>query len=63
MEKNNYMEQENNSIMILQSEESEWDCYLFGSDNFIFKPTKGNHPNFFWRFMQKICFGNKWIKN
>lgn len=47
-------------------EDSEWECYLFGSkhkkDGIIWNPKKGNVPNFFWRFMQRILFGNKWVK-
>lgn len=46
-------------------EDSEWSCCLFGakSDGGIFwRPKKGNEPNWFWRWMQYICFGNKWVK-
>ena len=45
-------------------EYSEWECYLFGSVSGIrFKPRKGDYPNAFWRFMQYICFGNRWVKD
>ena len=43
----------------------EWQCYLFGSQEcggLVFHPIDGKHPNFFWRFMQYICFGNKWVR-
>jgi hypothetical protein len=45
---------------------SEWKCYLFGGDEFnsiSWRPLKGQHPNWFWRKMQYICFGNKWVKD
>lgn len=45
-------------------ERSDWECHLFGCGNFIvLNPEVGKVPNRFWRFMQYLCFGNKWIKN
>lgn len=45
---------------------SEWKCYLFGASNntmgMVYRPLEGNEPNFFWRWMQYICFGNRWVK-
>ena len=42
---------------------SKWTCQLFGSDSDIeWTPQKGKEPNWFWRTMQYLCFGNKWIK-
>ena len=42
----------------------KWICNLFGSigdeDGIKWTPVKA--PNRFWRFMQFICFGNKWRK-
>ncbi len=51
-----------------QPELSSWKCYLFGNtptaDNgIIWIPRKNHEPNFFWRWMQWICFGNLWIKD
>jgi len=57
-------------------EQSGWKCYMFGSkppkDNgpitiswtglFIYTPTKGNVPNFFVRWMMKVCLGCTWVK-
>lgn len=45
-------------------EYSEWKCELFGlgPDGIVFRPLKGKEPNFFWRRMQYIIFGNNWIK-
>ena len=58
---------ENIQIFDLTSlEYSDWVCYLFGShngfDGIIWTPKKGKEPNRFWRIMQYLCFGNKWIK-
>ena len=44
---------------------SNWKCYLFGStpgSGMMWQPYKGQEPNWFWRWMQYICFGNRWIK-
>ena len=44
-------------------EPSEWHCELFGTgpEGIVLRPTKGREPNFFWRWMQFIFFGNKWV--
>ncbi len=40
-----------------------WECQLFGAgDNIVLVPQAGKEPNWFWRWMQYFCFGNKWIK-
>ena len=47
-------------------EPSEWKCYLFGSKSsqgIVFVPRKGQEPNWFWRKMQFLILGNKWVKN
>jgi len=43
---------------------SEWTCYLFGAKNegITWQPSEGNVPNWFWRTMQYLVFGNRWIK-
>ena len=43
---------------------SDWTCYLFGSngDGVAWKPADGKVPNWFWRKMQYLFFGNKWVK-
>ena len=44
-------------------EYSDWECHLFGMHTgIIVRPIKGNVPNFFWRWMQYLIFGNKWRK-
>jgi hypothetical protein len=44
---------------------SEWRCYLFGSEQtgISWIPSEGEVPNWFWRKMQYLCFGNRWVKN
>lgn len=47
-------------------EPSEWKCYLNGygtPSHTVFIPVKGNHPNWFHRLMQELCFGFKWEKD
>jgi hypothetical protein len=45
---------------------SDWKCYLFGGKEstvcMIWQPEKGNEPNWFWRKMQYLFFGNRWVK-
>ena len=44
---------------------SEWTCGLFGAlpdEGIAWTPLKGKEPNWFWRWMQFICFGNRWVK-
>jgi hypothetical protein len=48
------------------TEHSDWTCYLFGSKgnngSIAWTPAKGDEPNWFWRKMQYLCFGNLWVK-
>lgn len=43
---------------------SEWKCYLFGGDEngIVWQPLKGKEPNWFWRWVQYMLFGNRWVK-
>ena len=45
-------------------EYSNWECELFGFSQagITFKPLKGQEPNWFWRLMQYLLVGNKWIR-
>ena len=47
-------------------EPSEWKCYLFGNtptgQGPIYKPAKGQEPNWFVRWMMKICLACTWVK-
>jgi len=45
---------------------SGWKCLLFGAkdDNgIVYRPKKGQVPNFFVRFMTGLCLGCKWEKD
>lgn len=44
---------------------SNWECCLFGgsfNDGIHWVPIKGKVPNWFWRLMQYLILGNKWVK-
>lgn len=43
-------------------EPSGWRCELFGlgANGMVLMPAKGQVPNFFWRWMQYLAFGNRW---
>lgn len=42
---------------------SEWECELFGMKGQITVcPNEDQVPNWFWRTMQYLVFGNKWTK-
>lgn len=45
---------------------SEWYCYLFGNKpgdfGLVWRPLAGKEPNWFWRKMQYVFFGNLWVK-
>lgn len=44
-------------------EPSEWQCRLLGgAQPVLFIPAKGDEPNAFHRFMQRLCFGIIWEK-
>jgi hypothetical protein len=42
---------------------SDWACHLFGSDGYgiTYRPRAGAVPNRFWRWMQFLCFGHRWV--
>jgi hypothetical protein len=42
---------------------SDWDCYLLGGPKgIVLRPAEGHVPNAFHRFMQRVCFGFRWVK-
>jgi hypothetical protein len=51
-------------ILSNHQEQSEWTCHLFGSngEGITWIPSKGKVPNWFWRKMQYLFFGNKWVR-
>jgi len=48
-------------------EQSEWQCYMFGNrpglTGIIYRPNKGKEPNWFVRWMMRVCFDCLWIKD
>jgi len=43
---------------------SSWTCHLFGSsegNGIRYTPERNKAPNFFVRYMMKICLGCKWV--
>lgn len=43
---------------------SDWKCEVFGMgpNGIVWTPLKGQEPNWFWRRMQYLAFGNKWVR-
>ena len=46
---------------------SAWKCYMFGNkpninDGISYNPKEGCEPNWFVRWMMKICFDCTWVK-
>jgi hypothetical protein len=45
---------------------SEWRCYLFGCRDYnygmVYTPVEDAVPNWFVRFMMRICLGCVWVK-
>lgn len=53
----------NKECTIQEIEYSEWRCELFGTgSSMTLTPIKGTEPNWFWRWMQWLAFGNRWYK-
>lgn len=52
--------------VITTPEYSEWVCFLFGckpgEGGIQWRPLKGKEPNWFWRTMQYLVFGNLWVR-
>ena len=56
-----------NSYTFKLPEQPEWKCYMFGNtphDNqgIVYIPRKGKEPNWFVRWMMKVCFACIWVK-
>ena len=47
-----------------QLRNSRWRCEMYGlgPTGVILRPAEGNEPNWFWRIMQRVLLGHKWIK-
>lgn len=63
MNNENKLYTQHNYSISKNRELSDWKCELFGVPNGItYTPFKGQEPNWFWRKMQFLCFGHKWVK-
>lgn len=51
-----------NHFLNFERPASDWQCRMFGMEYYILRPYKGDEPNWFWRTMQYLAFGNKWEK-
>jgi hypothetical protein len=51
---------------ITQTQDPNWKCYLFGNKpseyGMIYIPAEGQVPNWFVRWMMKVCLGCTWVK-
>jgi hypothetical protein len=56
----------NDRHIIRTPEFSNWECHMFGGhkcgSGIVWRPHKGGEPNWFWRKMQWLFFGNVWVK-
>tara|TARA_B110000208_G_C11364908_1_gene282675 strand:- start:262 stop:507 length:246 start_codon:yes stop_codon:yes gene_type:complete len=53
-------------LELREPEFSEWQCLMFGgtrNNGLAWRPLKGGEPNWFWRKMQYLILGNKWVKD
>jgi hypothetical protein len=56
------------SMKINLPKQSNWTCYMFGNrpdvnTGIAYTPAEGCVPNFFVRWMMRICFDCYWVKN
>ncbi len=60
------MDEEIKYEFLKMPEQSEWKCYMFGSrpsnPYLAFVPQKGHEPNWFVRWMMRVCFDCLWVK-
>jgi hypothetical protein len=56
----------NTTYHIVTPTYSRWKCYMFGNTpngmGIIYIPLRGNEPNWFVRWMMKVCFACTWVK-
>lgn len=55
---------EGEQLTISQPEYSDkWECELFGvGEAMVLTPEQDKEPNWFWRIMQYLILGNKWVR-
>jgi hypothetical protein len=53
-------------FQITQAQDPYWKCYMFGNTpvgfGMIYIPAEGQVPNWFVRWMMKVCLGCTWVK-
>ena len=51
---------------IMPAQDPNWKCYMFGNTpeghGMIYIPAEGQVPNWFVRWMMKVCLGCTWVK-
>jgi hypothetical protein len=57
-----------NTFTFHTPKQSNWKCYMFGNRpdanyGIVYIPQEGRVPNFFVRWMMRICFDCYWVKN
>lgn len=53
----------NSSNTGVNDRSTEWKCHLFNTKDLTYIPRKDCVPNFFVRWMMKVCFGCHWVRN
>ena len=57
------MDAKEDYFLINVPESSDWECEMFGTGRgIVYCPKLGQEPNWFWRKMQYLAFGNRWVK-
>ena len=57
---------DNEPIRFRMPELDGWECFMFGNkpggSGWVWVPTKEDVPNWFVRYMMRICFGCTWVR-
>ena len=65
-EKSDESKEREEILLVKNPEFSEWQGLMFGNkgnDGLVWRPLKGGEPNWFWRKMQYLILGSKWVKD
>jgi hypothetical protein len=66
IDSSNFAVKDSQKFKLYIQESSEWSCYLFGNrpggPGLMYTPRKGGEPNWFVRWMMRICFDSLWVK-
>lgn len=59
-------EEQQYKFRIQPQQDPDWKCYLFGNTadgyGMVYTPAEGQVPNWFVRWMMKVCLGCTWVK-